>query len=214
MIKINNFDTPSARTWYTVIYGTRNSWESWQNIDSVYQEQVDTFILGNSDKLLLLKLIAAGSDHSKFMRQLPVIIDITAPEYFCKEFDTYRVSTTINRTSMMHTLGKLPFSADMFSWEDMPQILQQLTLNNLNGLRADWIESNKRKGPEATEWRAMVQAIPQSWNYRSVWSGNYQVLRNMYFARRNHRLAEWRVFTDWITTLPYSEFITYEKEIR
>ncbi len=219
MITIHDYDTPSAKTWHLVTQGTRNSWESWQKSDSYYEQAPLTsggrfgagsvFWLGEADKALLQKLINAGADHSKFMRQLPIVIDISAPNYFWVEFDTYKINTTRNSTSKMHILGKYPFDASMFSWEDIDQTNQVIMLQTLNYLRDRWIdEGGKRKGPNAGAWRAMVQAIPDSWNYRSCWSGNYQVLRNMYHARKSHRLLEWREFCQFIETLPHADLIT------
>lgn len=210
MITIHEYETPSEKCWHMVVRGVRNSWESHEKGDSEYKD-VDyhdcRFFLGAADKALAIRLIRAGADHGKFMRQLPVVLDITAPAYFWREFDTYGF-TTSNSTSQMHVLGRREFSADMFSWEDMDMDVRRDLLGSLNYLRDEWINSGKRKGPDATEWRAMVQAIPDSWLYRRCVSLNYQVLRSMYHARRNHRLSEWRAFCAWIETLPYSELIT------
>lgn len=194
---------------YAVTQGVRNSWESHNKGDSLLSE--DNFTLGQADEVLCKKLISAGPDHGKFLRQLPVILDFTGPEYFLKEFDTYKVGTVRNSTSMMHTLGRDEFRLDMFSFEDMSELAAREFLLILNHLREQWIEAKRRKGPEAQAWRAMIQAVPQSWNYRSLWSGNYQVLRNMYFGRRNHRLREWRHFCETLEyTMSYNELITYE----
>lgn len=193
---------------YAVTQGVRNSWESHNKSDSTLDE---TFKLGSADRVLCEKLINAGPDHGKFLRQLPIILDFSGPEYFLKEFDTYKVGTARNSTSMMHTLGREEFNADMFSVEDLHPLVVKDMILILNARRSEWIEAKRRKGPEAQAWRAMIQSVPQSWNYRSLWSGNYQVLRNMYFGRRNHRLREWRQFCDMIVKeLPYAELITYE----
>lgn len=214
MLTIHDYDTPSAKAWWLVTTGVRNSWESWEKGDSVYTlnepYSPDYFKLGDADRALALRLIKAGADHSKFMRQLPVVIDVTGPSYWFREVDTYHIGVVANSTSQMHVLGKHPFSADMFSWEDMPEAYHWRMLQHLNILRDEWIQSGKRKGPGATEWRAMVQAIPDSWLYRRCVSLNYQVLRNMYHARKNHRLSEWRALCSWIDVLPYSELITVE----
>lgn len=197
-----------------VIEGMRNSWESWGQIDSRYSVHSEYFEMGANDKALCLRLIKAGSDHAKFMRQLPIVLEVKAPEYFWKEFDTYRIGVqaddvTQNSTSMMHVLGKLPFLMDMFSFEDMDKAQKETILETLNCLRDRWIdEGGKRKGPEAHCWRAMLQAIPQSWNYTRTISTNYQALRAMYHARKNHRLSEWRTFCTHLESLPYNELIT------
>lgn len=213
MLTIHDYDTPSAKTWSLVTTGVRNSWESWEKGDSVYgmgEPYIPNYFkMGDADKALALRLIKAGPDHGKFMRQLGVVVDITAPAYFWREFDTYGF-TTSNSTSQMHVLGKHEFSADMFSWEDMPRAYIDVVLQTLNGLRDEWIIAGKRKGPDAVFWRAMLQSIPDSWLYRRCVSLNYQVLRNMYHARKNHRLSEWGSLCAWIETLPYSELITGE----
>lgn len=219
MITIIDYAVPSPKQFQLSIRGLRFSWGSNDKSDSCYVSDVDiekcldveVFQMGDNDRALLLKLIKAGTDHSKFMRQLPITIDFIAPEYFLKEFDTYKISTVSNRSSMMHTLGKEKFTEDMFSWEDTDITVRTAMLHNLNYHRDRWLdEGGKRKGPDAYAWRAMLQVIPQSWNYRTLWAGNYQTLRSMYFARRNHRLSEWREFCRFITTLPYSELITVE----
>ncbi len=207
MLTIHDYDTPSDKTLSLVFSGVRNSWESWEKGDSILGQW---FELGDADKALALRLIKAGPDHGKFLRQLNVVVDLTAPSYWFREMDTYSVGVTQNSTSQMHVLGKHEFSADMFSWEDMHPDCQEALLGALNAFRDMWIESGKRKGPEATEWRAMLQAIPDSWLYRRCVSLNYQVLRSMYHARKNHRLSEWRAWCSWIETLPYSELITGE----
>jgi hypothetical protein len=210
MITIHNYKIPTDWEMWIITQGVRNSWESHDKSDSSFEDMEYVFTLGDNDKALCLRLIKSGADHSKFMRQMNIIIDFTAPEYFLKEFDTYKVATTCNRSSMMHTLGKEKFGKTMFSFDDIdPYDIAQI-INNLNFLRDRWVdEGGKRKGPDAAYWRAMIQAVPQSWNYSSCWSGSYQTLRNMYHARKNHRLSEWRTFCSFIETLPYAEFITY-----
>lgn len=209
MLTFHSIIGPTPTMLYAVTQGVRNSWESHNKSDSVLDE--NGFTLGDADAVLCKKLISAGPDHGKFLRQLPVILDFTGPEYFLKEFDTYKVGTARNSTSMMHTLGRDEFRLDMFSFEDMEELDAKDLILILNHRREKWIEAKRRKGPEAQAWRAMIQAVPQAWNYRSLWSGNYQVLRNMYYGRRNHRLREWRQFCEMIeNTMPYNELITYE----
>ena len=151
MITIHRYDPPSAYTWDIVIQGMRNSWESWNKSDSYTEypyniiEYEPVFMFGNADKELAARLTKAGTDHGKYLRQLPIVIEFTAPEYFLKEFDTYKISTTVNRTSMMHTLGKEPFNASMFSWENLPEYVQADLLHMLNDLRLEWIDAGRRK---------------------------------------------------------------------
>lgn len=210
MLTIHDYETASPFMWHLVIDGIRNSWESWHKGDSTIISNGDAFDLGEADKALCLKLIKAGTDHGKFMRQLPIVVDLTAPEAWLKQLDTYHIGTTCNRTSTMHTLGKREFTADMFSWEDVKHVTQAYILDELNLLREDWIAAGKRKGPEQKEWRALVNALPMGFNFRSCWSANYQVLRSIYHARKHHRLGEWRQFCEWITQLPNSDLITVE----
>jgi len=211
VIIINDYHVPSYKTWHLVINGMRNSWESWEKGDSKYTfdpygNETDEFVMGEKDKKLALNLATLAPSHGKFLRQLQVIVDFSAPEYFLKEFDTYKIGTTSNRTSMMHTLGKQAFSADMFSFEDISEDHVRKIINELNTLRDDWIWSGKKK--PSKEWRALLQAVPQSFMYHTTWSSNYQVLRDMYYWRRNHRQSEWHAWCDWIETLPYAELIT------
>lgn len=209
-LTFHRYDVVGAEFWDIVVSGMRNSWESWEKGDSYIELSPDEFFLGNADQALAQRLTKIGSDHGKYLRQLFVAVDITAPAYFWREFDTYHVGVTSNSTSQMHILGRYPFSADMFAWDDIPQSVQAFLLIHLNHLRDDWIAAGKRKGPEATEWRAMVQAIPDSWLYRRSVTLNYQVLRHMYFARRYHRLQEWRDWCAWTLTLPNADLITVE----
>ena len=207
----------------SAILGARNSWNSWDKTDSycdyysigrkkVEHNGFDSEIavypdakIGPNDLKLLKKLAKAGSDHAKYRRQILVSMDIIAPEYFWREFDTYKVGTTANSTSQMHTAGKRPFKLDDFSF-DKDSIFEDMVVEHLNDLRAIWIREGKKKPSE--EWRRMLQSIPQSFNYRRTWTGNYEVLKNMYHSRKNHRLQEWRDFCEMIEEFPYSELFT------
>lgn len=215
MLEIVRYEGPSDGQWLLTIGGMRNSWESWEKGDSDLRDFTFSwdFVLGENDKALALKLVKAGADHGKFMRQLPVIVDIKAPNYWWREFDTYRIGIeasdiTQNSTSMMHVLGKEEFKQEHFCFEDMPQEATEQLLSLLNTLRDRWIAAGKRKGPEQKEWRAMLQAIPDSWIYQRTVSLNYQVLRAIYHSRKNHRLSEWRTFCTWIEGLENSFLIT------
>lgn len=209
MLTIHDLVGPSDAQWRIVVAGARNSWESWENGDST----PCPFELGAADAALLTKLVKAGSDHAKFARQLPIHVDITAANYWWRELDTYRVGVAAddisqNSTSMMHVLGRVPFSADMFSFEDCDDVIQAQMIMQLNWQRDRWIdEGGKRKGPQAHEWRAMLQLIPDSWNYRRTVSLNYQAARAIYHARRAHRLSEWRAFCEALLDLPYADLI-------
>jgi hypothetical protein len=208
MLTIEELITPSDLQWRFVIREMRNSWESQERSDSTDYP----FEMGAADMALCRKLINAGADHAKFMRQLPLHIAVSAPSYWWREFDTYRVGieagdVTANSTSQMHTVGRHAFTADMFSMEDMSEYERAQILNHLNALRNHWIDCGKRKGPDARPWRALVQAIPDSWQYRRGVSLNYANARAIYHARRAHRLSEWRQFCAALADVPYGWMI-------
>ena len=193
-------------------HGMRTPKESWDKSDSDF---FCGFDVGKKDIELAQKLILAGTDHGKFLRQIFVNMDITAPLYWWKEMDTYKVGTTANSTSTMHKLASTPITRECFSFDDnmdkvivknnpfsetkntvsMDDIIDS-TINNLESLRQRF---NKTKSPEY--WRALIQLLPESWNQRRTWTANYQVLRNIYFARRNHKLSEWREFCESLNNL-------------
>jgi hypothetical protein len=223
MLTVNACEGPSPRQCEIVIRGMRNSWESWEAGDSVLSYGAQTpfaFVLGPKDLALALRLAKAGSDHGKYLRMLPLHLVVTAPEYFWREFDTYRVGTvqeapdlvvqasdvTENSTSQMHTLGKQPVTAEMLSVEDMETADRDDLLSLINRQRDRWVDAGKRI--PSREWRSMLQAVAQSWNYTRTLSLNYQVARSMYHARRNHRLTEWRVFCDALAGVRYAPLIT------
>ena len=204
MIKIIDYAVPSPKQFQLAVRGVRFSWGSNGKSDSYGNKD---FYLGNDDKTLLLKPINAGASHSKFLRQLPLAVDLIGPQYWWREMDTYRIGCTRNSSSQMHTAGSRPFELSDFSFDVTENA--NVLLDYLNGLRDNWISSGKKKY-DNPYWRAMLQAIPQSFNYRSVLSMNYQVAKQIYQERRNHRLAEWRDFCNWITELPLSELIMAE----
>lgn len=210
MIKVIDYEISSPKALNMIIYGMRNSWESYEKGDSILGADGDSlesvFFLGDKDAELAQRLTIAGKDHGKYLRQITIQLDILAPEYWWKEADQYKIGVSTNSTSMMHVLGKNPFSVDMFSLENVDPTIAENTMIVLNNLRDRWIESGKKKS--SNEWRAMLQLVPHSWNYRRAMACNYQVLRDMYFARKNHKLHEWRDFAKWIETLPYSRFLT------
>jgi len=219
-LRIIGYAEPSPEQWDFTIRGMRNSWESWQKGDSEVQHDAELaigFDFGPADTALALRLAQIGSDHGKYLRMLPVIVEIEAPGYWWKEFDTYRVGVeasdvTQNSTSMMHTLGREPFHSDMFCFEGIDPVAADYLVRSLNRLRDAWIATGKHKGPEAAAWRALQQAVPYGFLYHRTVSLNYQVLRSIYHARRNHRLAEWRTFCTWIEMLPNSALLTTTKE--
>lgn len=187
------------------IRGARNPMNSWNRMDSYYDED-GNYVLGENDLGLAQRLRKAGSDHRKFVRQIFVSVDITAPLYWWKEFDTYKVATVANSTSTMHKIHSKPFSIDDFSHDHMtPDTLSfmQTVVDQLEKIRLTYMEEGKKK----EDWYDMIQLLPSSYNQMRTVTMNYETLINIYFARRNHKLTEWHTFCDWIKTLPYAEEI-------
>lgn len=204
------FEHLKIYNWLDAIRGMRNSWESWDKMDSQYipTENGLEFQFGPNDYVLALGLARAGNDHAKFMRQILVSVDITAPEYWWREQATYKVGTVENSTSQMHKMGSRHLTVDDFSFDSVG-IREQLLIEHLNQLIEEWWATGKKK--PSPEWRKLLQHVPQSFNYRRTCTLNYQVLKNMYHSRRLHRLQEWRDFAAWMETLPYAELITLKK---
>lgn len=207
MIKVEHI---SAMNFDNALRGMRNPLESWDKSDSFWC--IDKYIIGEKDMEVALKLIKAGTDHSKFMRQIFVSMDITAPDYWFKEFDTYKISTVANSTSTMHKITSRFLTENDFSWDNPNTLYKQSLLNHINSLIAGYKEYiAQQKDLEAKEiWRQIIQDLPMSFNYKRTVTLNYQVLRNIYFSRNKHKLTEWRDFCKVIEDLPYSQFITVE----
>lgn len=204
------FETAEVFNLNGALRGMRNSWESWEKSDSglVYHEEIDehVFEVGEGDRKLALTLSKAGDDHGKYLRQIFISVDITAPEKWWSEADTYKVGTVANSTSMMHTLGKTRTPADAFSFEDLDDDLKADYLRVLHTAQERWYAAGKRK--PSREWRQMVMLTAVGFNYRRTFTANYQVLKAMYHGRKNHRLSEWQTFAEWVESLPHSELIT------
>ena len=184
------------------IRGARNPMNSWGRMDSAYDE-AGNYILGQNDLDLARRLARAGSDHRKFLRQIFVSVDITAPLYWWKEFDTYKVGTVANSTSTMHKIHAKPFERGDFSHDRM----DEGGLAALDAVIA-YLESERLKfvsdKSDRTSWHNMIQLLPSSYNQMRTVTMNYENLINMYYARRTHKLAEWHVLCDWIMSLPYA----------
>ena len=181
--------------------GARNPLNSWNRMDSYYDEN-GQYILGENDLSLAMRLCKAGSDHRKFIRQIFVSVDITAPLYWWKEYDTYKVATVANSTSTMHKIHAKPFELADFSCDQMSeQTLQamQQVIDCLEALRQRYVQTKDKQ-----DWLDIIQLLPSSYNQMRTCSLNYETLRNIYHARKNHKLPEWHVFCDWIETLPYA----------
>lgn len=215
MIKINEIEVFNFKGAFR---GMRNPLESWDKSDSYHVIDLDIedtnptansriFVIGEEDLKLAKRLIKSGTDHSKFMRQILICMDIIAPLYWWKEFDTYKVATVANSTSTMHKLGSRLLEFKDFSWDKITPFRDNI-LYHLNKLIAKWQSDKENKDL----WREMIQDLPDSFIQMRTWTGNYQVLRNMYFARRNHKQQEWKDFCKMIEGLPYSELITVSKE--
>lgn len=217
MIKIENTVTPSPKQWQATIRGTRNPMNSWGKSDSQFWP--GHMRIGENDLDLMKRLIKSGTDHSKFMRYLPVMVDITAPLYWYKEFDTYKVGTVANSCSTMHKIQAKEFALDDFSCEHLDirtkSLLEEI-IKALNDYRKLYIEYNpddfEIKGCPSKKdiWWQMIQLLPSSYNQKRTVMLNYAVLRNIYHARAGHKLDEWQQFREWIETLPYSELITMD----
>ena len=211
MIKIEH---TKVYGWEEAIRGMRNPLNSWDKIDShVVVENCDccgvlncneyvTFNgvcvhIGENDLALMKRLSKAGSDHSKFLRMINVTCDITAPLYWWKEYDTYKVGTVANSCSTMHKIHAKEFVMEDFSIdEDLP--IWRAIIEELNYAREKYLETKDKK-----YWKRMIQILPTSYNQRRTIQLNYQVLKNIYFARRNHKLDEWHTLCAWIESLPY-----------
>ena len=242
MLKIEHAEVVG---WEHVIRGMRNPKNSWDKSDSRYynclcdeiacencrfrdmddcskQSSIDKVTLGPNDYDLMMRLREAGTDHRKFMRMITVYSDITAPLYWWKEFDTYKVGTVANSCSTMHKIHARELFDEDFSYEDIfseheeyagdnaihtAYCVAQQTVLALNRLRYMYNATKDKK-----YWRAMIQLLPTSYNQRRTVMLNYEVLANIYKSRRNHKLDEWHTLCDWIESLPYSELITGKRE--
>lgn len=192
----------SVMNFENAMRGARNPLNSWNRMDS-HTEPDGAFVFGENDLGLAKRLCAAGSDHRKFIRQIFVSVDLTAPLYWWKEFDTYKVGTTANSTSTMHKIHAKPFSAADFSCERMlPEARESLegTIAALEALRLRYLETKDK-----AVWYSIIQLLPSSYNQMRTCTMNYETLVNIYHARKAHKLVEWHTFCDWIGTLPYAK---------
>lgn len=214
------------------IRGMRNPLNSWGKSDSkeVYDLGELEYIIGPNDMSLAMRLVKSGRDHRKFLRMITVYMDITAPLYWWKEFDTYKVGTVANSCSTMHTIHKKPFTLDDFSTEHLypekpnafickdpdtdilendtrsPINLLTLMIDHLNVYRERYLETKDKD-----DWWQLIQLLPSSYNQIRTVMLNYEVIRNIYHSRKEHKLDEWRTFCRYFEDLPYSEFITEDR---
>ena len=191
------------------IRGARNPLNSWARMDSYYNEKGE-YVLGENDLALATKLAVAGSDHRNFLRQIIVSMDITAPLYWWKEFDTYKVGTVANSTSTMHKIQAKEFTRDDFSCDRLTDDALAVLDSLIAYLEGERVKFNDTK--DRTYWHNMIQLLPSSYNQMRTVSMNYEVLINIYYARKNHKLAEWHTLCDAIKALPYAENLILVKE--
>lgn len=225
------FENTEVLGWVSAIRGMRNPMNSWEKSDSGWSpdwprdnyifvdEDTDNYLelaIGPNDQKLMTALRNAGTDHRKFMRMITVYVDITAPLYWWKEFDTYKVGTVANSCSTMHKIADKEFTLEDFSCEHLisdetipcrvysAKSMMEATVNNLNTFRKLYLETQDKK-----YWWQMIQLLPSSYNQRRTVMMNYEVIANIYKSRKNHKLDEWSFgFIEWIRSLPYSELIT------
>ena len=241
MIKIEKTEVVG---WEHAIRGMRNPKNSWSRMDSYschecYQNEMDElgekcekcngeYLMGPNDHKLSMQLSSGGPVHAKYRRMIVVYVDVTAPLYWWKEYDTYKVGTVANSCSTMHKIQDKEFTREDFSCEHLkdemvginaigytdephmsPNVLLDATIDMLNYYRRCFIEDGKEKD----DWWQMIQLLPSSYNQKRTLMLNYEVLNNIYISRKHHKLDEWHVFCDWIESLPYSEIITCNKKV-
>ena len=207
MIKLENTVLASPEQMSFIIQGLRNPMNSWDKSDSKYND-LDEYKIGANDLDLMKRLAMAGTDHRKFMRMMPVYVRITAPFYWWKEFDTYKVGTVANSCSTMHKIAAKEFTVDDFSIEHLisdSNAMMKTTCDLLNQYREKYLKTKDKK-----YWWQMIQLLPSSYNQTRNVMLNYEVLANIYKSRKDHKLDEWREFCKWIETIPYSELIIGE----
>ena len=207
MIDIRN---QSVYGWREAIRGMRNSWNSWERSDSIIDEKNGNITLGFADYELMKKLASAHPSHAKYRRMITVYCNITAPMYWWKEFDTYKVGTVSNSQSSMHTITKRDLTIDDFSTEHLHEssidILKGL-IQLMNHYAHEYVESKNKE-----DWWQIIQLLPSSFNQTRTIMLNYEVLSNIYENRKDHKLDEWRKFCDWIENLPHSNLITGKEQ--
>ena len=219
MIKIENTEVMG---WEHAIRGMRNPLNSWDKMDShdctcdchmvendhepaiECKEALEksAFCVGENDYDLMMRLAKAGPEHAKYRRMIVVYADVTAPLYWWKEYDTYKIGTVANSCSTMHKIHAKEFTLDDFSHEHLYSPMHDLkpTVDLLNVYRERFLETKDKE-----DWWQLIQLLPSSYNQRRTWDLNYAVLRNIYHARRNHKIDEWHTLCDWIETLPYAK---------
>lgn len=226
MLTIEKTVTMSPEQWEMVIDATRNPLNSWRLSDSSVFVRSDCgdedgctgyfgFTLGDADEDLLMRLANAGPSHSKYRRMMPVWVDIKAPLYWWKEYDTYKVGTVANSCSTMHKIHSRDLELSDFSWEHLDNhdiALLEETIDAINHHRKEYLKLKEAGDTDAAkeEWYRMIQLLGTNYEQKRTLFLNYETLANIYETRKDHKLDEWHIFCDWIKTLPYSELITGE----
>ena len=230
------FERTKVMNFENAIRGMRNAWESWDKSDSRwetkvvhcygmfgYPEKRTEFVIGENDLELMQKLIKAGSEHRKFMRQILVSVDITAPLYWWKEADTYKVGTVSNSTSTMHKLASTPITMNCFEMGDFADSDEESNDYNLYtkgmwSMLIDHLEALRKEFNETKDkryWKELIRLLPESWLQKRTITMNYENILNMYRQRKHHKLTEWsKSFCDWVKNLPYAEELIFIDELR
>lgn len=220
MIKIENIETFNFKGAFR---GLRNPMNSWNKSDSYIDVLTNKYIVGENDLKLAQRMIGAGTDESKFMRQIFISMDITAPLYWWKEADTYKIATVSNSCSTMHKITSSEITEENYSFDPEPDkpltdlptddYIRILDIKNRAIEDVEWLRKKYNETKDKRYWRLLIQINPDGWLQKRTWTGNYQNLRNIYFARKNHKLIEWKQFCQMIEQLPYGkELICYKKE--
>lgn len=212
------FNNTSVYNIYNAVLGARNPMNSWNRSDSVfkgYNGKIENTVIGKNDLELMQRLIKAGSEHRKFMRQIMLSVDITAPLYWWKEFDTYKVGTVANSTSTMHKLASTPITIDCFEMGDFEDVKDNEhwyvsgiwveVITRLEKLRQTYLETKDKR-----YWKELIRLLPESWLQTRTITMNYENLLSIIHQRKNHKLTEWSVdFINWAKTLPYAEELLF-----
>lgn len=216
------FENTSVYNIYNAILGARNPMNSWNKSDSVFNGfngKIENTTIGKNDLELMQKLIRAGSEHRKFMRQIFVSVDITAPLFWWKEFSTYKIGTVANSTSTMHKLASTPITMDCFDFDELSDSVNPMTevikKHRLSAI--DFLERLRKSYHEVTDksikneiWKSLIESLPESWLQTRTITMNYENLLSMVHQRKNHKLTEWSIdFINWVKTLPYAEELLF-----
>lgn len=222
MIKIENIEVFNFEGAFR---GLRNPMNSWNKTDSYIDTLTNKYIIGENDLKLAQRMIGAGTDESKFMRQIFISMDITAPLYWWKEADTYKIATVSNSCSTMHKITSSEITEENYSFDPEPDkpltdfptddYIRILDIKKRAVDAVEWLRKKYKETGDKRYWRLLIQINPDGWLQKRTWTGNYQNLRNQYFARKNHKLIEWHEYCKMIENLPYGkELICYQRPVK